>query len=376
MELYHARLATGDILRHLNSGLLTMTGQGEIVFFNHAAESILDLKGSEVSGRDCRNVFAGRLQPLADGLLEALASGQQTSRQEFEISDGGGRALPIGVSTSILFNHDGTPRGLIAIFQDLTQAKIMEERMRHADRMAAVGELAASMAHEIRNPLAAISGSVEVLKNDLTVSGDDEKLLSLIITESGRLNKILSDFLMYARVGRTQFRKIDVQGIISDTIEIVRRHPAFSPAMTIEVEPAGGLTYIFGDADQLKQLLLNLAVNACEVLGDTGGVIQFGATAFTDPDGERMVAVTVRDTGPGIPADILDKIFLPFFSTKKKGTGLGLAIVSRLIEAHNGRIEVSSILGHGTEFRLYFQGLADDGVARHPDVAESFSSLR
>lgn len=376
VELYRARLATGDILRHLNSGLLTMTGQGEIVFFNHAAESILGLEGADVSGRDCRNVFSGRLAPLADGLLFALASGQQTARQEFEISDLQGRVLPIGVSTSILLNQDGTARGLIAIFQDLTQAKIMEERMRHADRMAVVGELAASMAHEIRNPLAAISGSVEVLKNDLTVSGDDEKLMSLIITETGRLNTMLSDFLMYARVGRMQFQKIEVQRIISDTIEIVRRHPSFSSSMTIEVEAAGELTYISGDADQLKQLLLNLAVNACEVMGETGGVIQFGATPFTDPDGEHMVAVTVRDTGPGIPAEILDKIFLPFFSTKKKGTGLGLAIVSRLIEAHNGRIEVSSILGHGTEFRLYFQGLADDGVVRHLDAAESLTNLR
>lgn len=376
-ELYRARLATGDILRHLNSGLLTMTSRGEIVFFNHAAETILELGGAEVSGRDCRSVFAGRLTPLVDGLLAALASGQRTSRREINIRDHDGRPLPLGISTSILFDNDGAVRGLIAIFQDLTQTKILEERMRHADRMAAVGELAACMAHEIRNPLAAISGSVEVLQNDLTVSDDDEKLMSLIITETGRLNKILSDFLMYARVGRTRFQKIEVQQIISDTIAIVRRHPSFSDAMQIEVQAGSALTYISGDADQMKQLLLNLAVNACEALGPAGGVIQFGATPFTDPDGQRMVAVTVRDTGPGIPADILDKIFLPFFSTKKKGTGLGLAIVSRLIEAHNGRVEVSSILGHGTEFRLYFQGLGgDDGLVRHPADADAVSALR
>lgn len=376
-ELYRARLATGDILRHLNSGLLTMTSRGEIIFFNHAAEAILEMGGSEVSGRDCRAVFAGRLGPLADGLLTALASGQQTARREINVRDAQGRPLPLGISTSILFDTDGAVRGLIAIFQDLTQAKVMEERMRQADRMAAVGELAACMAHEIRNPLAAISGSVEVLRNDLAVAGDDEKLMSLIITETSRLNKILSDFLMYARVDRTRFQKIEVQRIISDTIEIIRRHPSFSETMRIEVQADTGLTFISGDADQIKQILLNLAVNACEALGAAGGVIQFGAAVNTDPDGERMVVMTVRDSGPGIPADLLDKIFLPFFSTKKKGTGLGLAIVSRLIEAHNGRVEVSSILGHGTEFRLYFQGLGgDDGPARHPAEAEAFSAVR
>ena len=373
VELRQARLATGDILRHLNSGLLTMDSQGEIVVFNRAAETILGLPAGQVSGRTCREVFVGRLAALGGHLEAALREQPRGARAELEIITADGRPVPIGISVSILHDEQYRLRGIIAIFQDITQAKIMEERVRQADRMAAVGELSACMAHEIRNPLAAISGSVEVLKADLRLEGDNDRLMALIVTETSRLNKLLSDFLSYTRIGRLRFQKVELNQVISDIIEMVRRHPAFSRNVRIELRSLMHITYVSGDEGQLKQILLNVVVNACEALGDRGGSIIMEVSHVPDPDRDAQTCVAVRDDGPGIAAEHIDKIFLPFFSTKSKGTGLGLALVARLVEAHGGRIEVASHLGRGTEFRLYFRGIGEESPVAIPARPVSFS---
>jgi len=367
-ELKKARLETGDILRHLNCGLVTIDARGDVVYFNRTAEAILGLTETSVAGRNCRDVFRDGLAPLADNLMSVLASQKLILRSEMDITTRQGAALPIGISTSVLYDDDFGVRGVIAIFQDLTETKRMDEKIRQADRLAAVGELSACIAHEIRNPLASISGSVEVLKNDLALSGDNEKLMSLILKESARLNNILSDFLLYARIGRSQFRKVEVNRIISDVIELVRRHPSFRRNIEIELNAEQRITYISGDEDQLKQLLLNLAVNACEAIGEARGLIQFEVITGAGVDSRTAVWLIVRDTGCGIPSDVMDKIFLPFYSTKKGGTGLGLSIVSRLVEAMEGRIEVISRPSLGTEFRLCFRALTDDMVIQKPQT--------
>lgn len=363
VELKKMKLETGDILRHLNSGLLTMTGNGEVVFFNRAAEMILEVREEEVSGHNCREVFVGRLSVLADHLMSVLESQEWISRSELEVANSEGKIIPVGISTSVLFDENREARGVIAIFQDITESKLVEERIRYADRMAAIGELSASIAHEIRNPLASISGSVEVLKNDLTLEGDNEKLMSLIIKESLRLNKILSDFLVYARVGRTQLKKVELNRVVSDAIDVARRHPAFKSGTKIELHSENNVVYVSGDEDQLKQLILNLIVNACESMTKESGLIRFEVTTVRDIRLEDRVCLTIRDNGHGIPPEKLSKIFIPFYSTKKEGTGLGLAIVSRLMEAHNGRVEVSSKVGVGSEFRLYFNGIAQELIS-------------
>jgi len=353
-ELQRARLDTGDILRHLNCGLVTVDTNGDIVYFNRTAETILDLKEADVSGRHCRSVFGGRLERLSENLLSVLESREWFTRSEFEIVSRSGVTVPLGISTSVLYDEDFGVRGVIAIFQDLTEVKRLEEKMRRADRMAAIGELSACIAHEIRNPLASISGSVEVLKSELPLDGDNKSLMSLIIKETGRLNNILSDFLLYARIGRSQLRKVDLQRVVYDVIELIRRHPTYNENIVIDIEAANHVTYVAGDEDQVKQLLLNLAVNACEALENGPGRIEF--IVSEQPD-DGTVMLVVRDTGPGIPEDELDKIFLPFHSSKKLGTGLGLSIVSRLMEAMDGRVDAVSRPGEGAEFRLLFRGL-------------------
>jgi two-component system sensor histidine kinase PilS (NtrC family) len=357
-ELRKARLETGDILWHLNCGLITIDTGGDIVFFNRTAEDILGLKETDISGKNCRQALDGNLADLADNLMSVLESKEWLSRSEFNITNKDDKAIPLGISTSVLRDENFGVRGVIAIFQDLTQAKMMEEKVRRADRMAAIGELSACIAHEIRNPLASISGSVEILKKDLTVDGDNEKLMSLIIKESSRLNNILSDFLLYARVGRSRFQKIELNSILSDVIELIRRHPVYHEGINIELLAKDHITYISGDEDQLRQLLLNLGVNACEAIGDRDGNLQLEIHPDLEAGDKNAIWLVIRDDGPGIASEQLDKIFIPFYSTKRGGTGLGLSIVSRLMEALNGKVEVLSQPGQGTEFRLRFCGLA------------------
>jgi len=220
LALKQAKLETDDILKHLNSGLFTIDRDGKIVYFNHAAEEILGYNESEAKGRDMRDLFSGRMPQLVESLLEVLNSKKQTPRNEMEIINRDGIKIPLGMSTSLLLDTNKTVRGVIAIFQDLTETKKMEEQIRAADRLAAVGELSAAIAHEIRNPLTAISGSVEVLNSEIDVSGENRRLLDLILRESNRLNDILSDFLLYARSRRVAFNRVELCHLISEAVEV------------------------------------------------------------------------------------------------------------------------------------------------------------
>ena len=219
MALRRARLETDDILRHLNSGLLTVDARGNIIYFNRAAERILGYHEEDVKGMLCDEVFAERMPCLAQCLRDGLIAGLEHPRKELEITNLRGQKLPLGLSTSILREEDREMRGIIAIFSDLTEAKQLEAKVRTADRLAAVGELSASIAHEIRNPLAAISGSVEVLKREQQVSHENNRLMTLIVKESDRLTNILNEFLSYARIDRPAYNKVEICHLISEVLE-------------------------------------------------------------------------------------------------------------------------------------------------------------
>ncbi|KAA3634914.1 MAG: hypothetical protein DWP97_05920, partial [Calditrichaeota bacterium] len=257
----------------------------------------------------------------------------------------------IGLSTSVLKEEDGTIRGVIAIFTDLTDAKQMESKIRMADRLAAVGELSASIAHEIRNPLASISGSVEVLKSELTVSEENEKLMNLIVKESDRLTMILDEFLIYARIDRTEYNKVELMHLISEVIDILYHHSSYHSDISVEIESDESIVYIIGDERLIKQLLLNLVMNAAEAIGNNPGQILFKVAVY---ESQQKVELFIQDSGPGIPEEAKKNIFKPFFSTKKLGTGLGLSIVHRICAAMRVPITVDSQLGVETVFMLEF----------------------
>jgi two-component system, NtrC family, sensor histidine kinase PilS len=350
MALKRARLETDDILRHLNSGLLTIDHAGSIIYFNRTAERILGYTEEQVRGLLCAQVFAERMPQFAQSLMDGVQRGVEHPRREIDITDAKGRVIPIGLSTSILRDEDQTSRGVIGIFSDLTSAKELENKVRAADRLAAVGELSASIAHEIRNPLAAISGSVEVLRSDLPVTGENARLMELIVKESHRLSRILTDFLTYARLGRTAYTKVELCHVISDVLQIVRHHQSFSPNIDITLEARETCAYVSGDDDLIKQLLVNLVTNACESFGGRAGRVVL--RIFRLHTG--AVLLEISDDGPGIPPQHLPRIFEPFYSTKKQGTGLGLAIVHRICSLLKLTIQVDSAAGGGTTFRIEF----------------------
>ena len=352
MALRRARLETDDILRHLNSGLLTIDASGYIIYFNRAAERILGYREEEVKGMPCREVFAERMPELSESLMRCLQGTIDRPRRELAIVDGEGRDIPLGLSTSVLTDEGRELRGVIAIFSDLTDAKALEAKVRAADRLAAVGEMSASIAHEIRNPLAAISGSVEVLKNELSLDGENSRLMELIIKESLRLNKILSEFLSYARIDRPAYNKVELCHLVSDVIEMIRHHHAMGDNISIGLESDESFVYVIGDEDLIKQLLMNLALNACESFEDRTGSVVIRLIEGID---EGTVELHLADDGPGIAPENIERIFQPFFSTKKQGTGLGLAIVHRICSTLKLNLAVQSEPDGGTTFVVEFR---------------------
>jgi len=364
-ELDRVKMDTDDILRHLSSGLLSVDNLGNVIYFNKAAEEILSYEEEEIKGKKFSEVFFDRMPEFAEKLSEALESERMHSRHELWISSLTKRKFPIGMSTSILIDKDGSKRGLITIFQDLSGVKKIEEQMRIKDRLAAVGELSAGIAHEIRNPLASISGSVEVLKGELKLSEENQKLMELILKESSRLNSILNEFLQYAKIKKTSLSKVELKSILDEGIEIVKKHPCFRKGIKIEKELPEEELWVWGEENQIKQLLLNLYVNAMEAMEEKGDKIVIAKKSLrnikefyfkneTDEE-EDWIPIAVIDNGKGMNKDQKEKLFWPFYSSKKNGAGLGLPIVQRLVNSLGGKLEFTSDLGKGSAFVVYFK---------------------
>ncbi len=363
LELDRMKMDTHDILQHMHSGLITIDTLGRIIYYNKTAEEILGYQAKELKGRNFYEIFHKRMPELCDKLEQALSSEQIDSRSELEVQNRFGQKIPLGISTSMLQNKNTKKRGVIAVFQDLTEAKKIEERMRLQDRLAAVGELSAGIAHEIRNPLASISGSVEVLKNEMKLEGENQKLLELILKESSRLNTILKEFLQYAKSGETSLGRVELKRVVDEVIEIVKKHPSYQERISIRKRLDDSPIYILAEENQLKQLLINLLVNALEAMEEKGNELLI-TTRQSDLEmvfnyhhqnssEDFYIPLTIVDQGKGMTGEQMQKAFLPFYSNKKSGTGLGLAIVQRIVNNLNGRIECKSKLGQGTAFIVY-----------------------
>ena len=239
--------------------------------------------------------------------------------------------------------------GAIAIFTDLTREKEMNERIREADRLAAVGELAASIAHEIRNPLASIRGSVEMLAGDLELEGYQQQLLNLVLKESARVNTIINDFLAYSRMRPVNMKSFAAESWRDDITLQIRQHAAANPGrvrVICDIYPPDLM--VTADPGQLTQMALNLAINACQAMNYHGDL----RLALNLVDGAQSLELVVTDNGPGIDPDIRNEVFVPFKTTKEKGTGLGLSIVARIAAAHGGLVRAEGAPGGGAIFRV------------------------
>jgi two-component system sensor histidine kinase PilS (NtrC family) len=355
-ELSRLRFETGEILEQMRSGLLTVDAGSRIVYFNKAAGDILGLDPGDVRGGHILNVFGKGYGDFRRRLSMALDLKRVEDRSEIIIDHPESGTIPLGLSISIIKDDEEKTRGIIAVFKDLTEAKKLEERIRATDRLAAVGQLAAGIAHEIRNPLASISGSVEVLKDELNPDGDNLRLMQLILKESSRLNTILTNFLNFARINKRSADRCDLGVVIPEVMELATGNNEINDSVEIMHNLHRPSIMVAGSEDQIKQILWNLILNSAQAIGRWGGVIWISTSDCYTDEGIKMIKLVVADDGPGIPAGIRDKIFDPFFSTRQGGTGLGLPIVVRLVDCLDGKIDLESSAEAGTKFSIYLPG--------------------
>jgi len=279
--------------------------------------------------------------------------------------------MPLGLAVNHVVGTDGRRGGAIAIFTDLTREKELSARVRDADRLAAIGELAASIAHEIRNPLASIRGSVEILAGDLELDGYRAQLLDLVLKESARVNTIINDFLAYSRMRPATRRRFPAHEFRDEITLQIRQHIAAKDGrvgVTCDVYPEN--LVVVADQGQLTQMALNLAINACEAMHYRGQL----KIALNLRDGGETCELIVADTGPGIDPEIRDQLFSPFKTTKEGGTGLGLSIVARIAAAHGGSVRAGEAPGGGAVFRVRWPVEQPDVEDDHAGAARAASA--
>ncbi len=342
------------IVQNVASGLITVNAQGIITSFNRMAEEITGLKFEEVYHRKMEELFPGFL--LKDNMPASTFGKErkkiQQGRWETKFQRKDGTVLSLGFSVSPLKDSQDNEIGTIFIFQDLTKIREMEEDLKRADRLAAIGTMAAGLAHEIRNPLASISGSIEILKEEMDGSRQSHKLMDIVLREIGRLDSLIADFLLFARPSSPQKSLVNLNKIINELIQVISNSPECRPGVNFFTKLEEEI-YLLGDEQQLKQAFWNLLINATQAMPKGGEINITLRRLFPSEEKEpRQVEIIISDTGIGIAESDLDKIFNPFFTTKEQGTGLGLSIVHRIIEAHGGKITVQSQLNKGTIFRL------------------------
>lgn len=356
-ELDRVRFDYDVILRHLTSGVITLDGAGTVAYLNPAAEEVLGLRLAEVQGRAVRDALPARLHPLRDELLATLERHDTRQRGELTLSTAAGKELPVGVSTNVL-RHDHQVTGAVAVFQDLTAVREMEAQNRRNQTLAEVGALAAGIAHELRNGLSPISGSIEVLQRELKLEGENAQLMELMQTECARLNRFVTDLLSYSRERPLVRERFDVGESLAELCEGLQRDPRRAPGVHIVYQPSDGGAEVNADREQFRQVWLNLARNALEAVGEAGTL-----RVSWHEEAPEFVAVTFTDDGSGITPEDLPRVAQPFFTTKKGGTGLGLPIAQRIVERHGGTLVLAPALRRGTVATVTIPG-AVLGLAR------------
>jgi two-component system, NtrC family, sensor histidine kinase PilS len=366
-ELQRVRLEADDILRNIRSGVLTVDGLGRLAFINPTAERLLDLEGEALIALPVLDQLKVRSTELWAAVVAGIRNGRKISRGEGIVSHHGGRSFPIGLSTTTFRQESQEAPSVTAIFTDISDLKEVQELHARAERLESVAALSASLAHEIRNPLASIRSSVEQLARSRHADEDERFLAGLIVRESDRLSRLLSEFLDFARVRATQFVPVDLHSVITAVVRLIKAHPDCRPDAEIVIE--GGHTIMEGDEDLLHRVIANLVLNAVQsARGPIEIAVSIAAVSAAEiPHGtdlEHAVRIQVRDNGPGIPEEIRSRLFDPFVSAREGGSGLGLAIVQRAVEAHRGLVLVESGPATGTTFTIFLPAkmLAEDAA--------------
>jgi two-component system sensor histidine kinase PilS (NtrC family) len=343
-----------NIIHSMRGGLITTGLDGRIALINAPGERLLERHGHDLQGSRIDEIFLDRL-PDVDSFS---VTGEVRSRTP------SGAEKTFGVTVSPLRQMDYTVTGYVYTFDDLTDIRRLEREVRMRDRLAAVGRMAAGIAHEIRNPLSSIAGSVQVLSGIASMNEEQRTLVDIVTRESERLNNIISDFLVYSRDKQMKTAPVDLVGLLDDTLTLLKNHPQQSqPENRVEIvrdfQPQKAISVV--DGDRMKQVFWNLSENALRAMSNGGGRL---VVSLTDAGNEWMISFA--DTGSGIEQGRLEKIFEPFQPGFGVGTGLGLAIVYQILQAHGAKITVNSKIDQGADFSIHLAKAAR-GMSR-PDM--------
>jgi len=333
------------IIENITSGIMTLDNSRRITSFNRAAETVTGYTLKDVYYRPVHDIFP-------DMIEEGPSAPPAGRRLEKKFRRKDGKEIFLGFMIS---QGQGGDASSIVIFQDLTQVKVLEDQLRRDEKLKALGELSIGIAHEIRNPLASISGSIQVLKNDLDLDGEDRRLMEIVLRETERLNLLITDYLLFAKPANEKRETVDIGAVTGETVKVFS-NSAEAADLKIRCEINDGI-FVRGDVRQLGQVFWNLFLNAAHAMPGGGDLtiesrIISGNGKMDPSDSSSYVEIKVSDTGEGIRPEYLGRVFDPFFSTKDSGTGLGLAIVHRIIESHGGSIDVKSDVGKGSVFRI------------------------
>ena len=355
IQLINIQDYTQSILRSITSGVITVGPDGSVATANPAAERMLGIREVDMVPRRIGMLFTddGGLDQDVEKVLEGRLPRMV---RDVRMVSRAGRTLHVQLSTSRMRDIDGRILGAVVTLEDVSEVKALTDQLIRADRLAAMGELTAGVAHEVRNPLGIIRASVQLVEDPEAGPGRVHEAATVIKQEIDRLDRVIKALLDFGRPSKPTLMVVGVGDVLADVVLFTRRF-ANQSNVHIKEEYREDLPRVMADPDQLKQVFVNLISNAVQAMEDTGGVISVGAES---DDG--FVSVSVTDNGPGIAPGDLSKVFDPFYSTRDEGTGLGLTMVHRIVDEHNGHIEVTSEPGVGTRFTVSLP-VAHDGEA-------------
>jgi two-component system sensor histidine kinase PilS (NtrC family) len=350
LQAFHA-----NVVQDMGSGLITAGASGCITSMNRSAEEITGYALTESLGQPCDSLLSvATLKNFFKQPKDTLRPFQT----EGECKRKDGKSISIRLKVSRLSGPEETHKGFICVFEDLTEFHELQDKISQAERLAAVGRISAGLAHEIRNPLASVSGSIQMLSKGLDLENYHRKLMEIVMKETDRLNSILTDFLNYSQPRKNRKTLVDLTQLIQDVNTLIKHNEDFSATHQIVFHSDADHLVINADEEEIKQVAWNLCINGLQSM-DEGGTLKIGLKkvsafyAVNFQSDKRGYLLTVEDEGCGIPAGQLKKIFDPFNTTKENGVGLGLATVYRIVQQNEGAIEVTSKEGQGTKFSVY-----------------------
>jgi PAS domain S-box-containing protein len=350
MQLISIQDYTQSILRSVTSGVITVGPDASVATLNPSAERMLGIPEDQAVAKTIRSVFKDDGGLSAD-VTKVLEGRSPRTLRDISVITRGGKTVHAQAAVSRMRDVGGRRLGAVVTIEDVSEVKALTDQLIRADRLAAMGELTAGVAHEVRNPLGIIRASVQLMEESADNRVKVHDAAEVIKHEIDRLDRVIKSLLDFGRPSSPTMRLVDVRRVLEEVVLFTRKFADRSKVQIIE-EYADDVHEITGDPEQLKQVFVNLISNAVQAMTEEGGILTV-STGFED----EFVFVRFSDTGPGIPSEAIGKVFDPFFSTRDDGTGLGLTIVHRIVDEHGGHIEVTSDAGTGTAFTVHLPAL-------------------